>query len=327
MTHPSRTAALAAALAATTALALPLGAEAQTRLTLKSASSDSSYYVMTVQLGEMLREASGGDIQPTVEESQGSVQNVREAGRRSNPFFFTTPPSLLEAAWAGEDPIGESGDYSEVYTLFPMPFVTIHFVTRADTEITSIEGLAGATFIPGGTGTFCYQRSTTILDILGLTEQVDMVQTELDSAPAALRNRQADGYVTCSSHPTPQLQELATTTDVNILSFTEEQQQQLMEEDPLSGAVTIDAGTYPGQEEPVQTLGVPVGGYGVNIDAETARFLVEQFWQRRDSLAEENPWWAGVKPGMVSQLAAPLHPGVVNYYQERGVEMPERMQQ
>lgn len=77
-------------------------AEAQTRLVLKSASSDSSYYVMTVQLGEMLRAGEAVQVQPTVEESQGSVQNVTEAGRRDHPFLFTTPPSLLQTAWADQ---------------------------------------------------------------------------------------------------------------------------------------------------------------------------------------------------------------------------------
>ena len=79
-----------------TALALAAGVlgvlaaqpvSAQSRVTLKSASAESSYYVMTVQLAEMIREQSDGGVTPTVEESQGSVQNVREAARRPGAFF------------------------------------------------------------------------------------------------------------------------------------------------------------------------------------------------------------------------------------------------
>src|SRR3546814_3704270 len=76
-------------------------AAAQTRVTLKSATASSSYYVMMVQLGEVLRAETKGQIQATVEESQGSVQNVKEAGKRPGNFVFTTPPSLLAAARAG----------------------------------------------------------------------------------------------------------------------------------------------------------------------------------------------------------------------------------
>jgi uncharacterized protein len=300
-------------------------AAAETRLTLKSASSSSSYYVMTVQLAEMLRAESGGAILPTVEESQGSVQNVMEAGTRPGAFLFTTPPNLLEDAWAGNEPFDGGGDYAGIRTLFPMPFITIHFVVRADSGIERVEDLRGATFIAGGTGTFCATQTEAVLGLLGLTDEVETPEMELSGAPAALRNRQADGYATCSSHPTPQVQELASTLDVRILSFTEEEIARIVREYPTAGEVTIAAGTYAGQDEDIATVAVPVGAYGTNMDDETAAFIVEQFWTQRDALAEENPWWAGVGPELVAQLRAPLHPGVVDFYENRGVELPDEM--
>ena len=52
--------------------------QAETRVTYKSAKSTSSYYQMGVQIAEAMKEGTGGDIIVTVEESQGSVQNVME---------------------------------------------------------------------------------------------------------------------------------------------------------------------------------------------------------------------------------------------------------
>ncbi|MBK1669920.1 TRAP transporter substrate-binding protein [Rhodovibrio sodomensis] len=318
----------AAALTLAAGVLGPLAAEpaaAQSRVTLKSASAESSYYVMTVQLAEMIREQSEGEVIPTVEESQGSVQNVREAARRPGAFFFTTPPSLLHKAEQGAAPFDDGGDYSGIRTLFPMPFVTIHFVVRAETGIDNVTDLKGKTFIAGGTGTFCHQRSTAILDALGLSHAVDTPDMELSGAPAALRNKQAAGYVTCSSHPTPQLQELGTMVDLKLLSFTPEQRETLLAMGPGTGPVTIDASTYEWLQEPVQTVGVPVGGYAVNMDDTTAELIVEQFWRQREELAKENPWWAGVRTSQVQTLLAPLHPGVVDYYQSKGVEIPDAM--
>ncbi len=298
---------------------------ADTQLTLKSASSSSSYYVMTVQLAEMLRAESDGDIRPTVEESQGSVQNVMEAGTRPGAFLFTSPPNLIDDAFAGNEPFDQGGDYDGIRTLFPMPFITIHFVVRDDSGIESVSDLAGHTFIPGGTGTFCATQTATVLDLLDLSDDLDMPEMELAGAPDALRNNQADGYATCSSHPTPQVQELASTLDVRVLSFTEEERERIISENPAAGAVTIAGGTYSGQDEDVETVAVPVGAYGTNMDDETARFVVEQFWQQREGLAEENPWWAGVTSELVAQLSAPLHPGVIDFYEEQGVEIPDDM--
>ncbi|MEK9968919.1 MAG: TAXI family TRAP transporter solute-binding subunit, partial [Ferrovibrio sp.] len=105
---------------------VPSAAQAQSRVTLKSATASSSYYVMMVQLGEVLRTETKGQIQATVEESQGSVQNVKEGAKRPGNFVFTTPPSLLAAAREGKKPFeGETG-YDVIRTLFVMPYVTVH---------------------------------------------------------------------------------------------------------------------------------------------------------------------------------------------------------
>jgi uncharacterized protein len=298
---------------------------AETRLTLKSAASSSPYHVLTEQLAEMLRAESGGVILPIVAESPGPVQNVVEAGRQAGAFLFTAPPNLLADAWAAREPFDAGGDYDAIRTLFPMPFVTIHFVVRADSGIEGVDGLRGATFITGSAGTFCAMQTQAVLGLLGLAGEVETPEMELSRAPAALRNRQADGYATCSPHPMRQVRELASTLGIRILSFTEEERARIMREDPAAGATTIAAGTYAGQDEDVETVAVPVGAYATNVDAETAAFIVEQFWAQREALAKENPWWAAVAPDLVAQLRAPLHPGVVDFYAARGVEIPDAM--
>lgn len=312
------------ALTAVVAAAMALGgaaAQAETRVTLKSASSTSSYYVMMVQLGEMLLAQSDGMIQPTVEESQGSVQNVAEAGRRTGAFLFTTPPNLIDDALAGREPF-ESGEYGNIRTLFPMPFITIHMVVRADSDINSVADLAGRSFISGGTGTFCQRQVASIFETLGVADSVTAPEMELSGAPAALRNNQVDGYATCSSHPTPQVQELAATLPVRILSFSTEEQAAIMAANPGAGAVSIVAGTYAGIDSDIDTMAVPVGAYATNMDEATALAIVSAFWEQRENMAGTNPWWAGVTPELVPQLGAPLHEGVVAFYAERGVSMP-----
>ncbi len=315
-----RASAVAGAFATTLALT-GATAEAETRVTLKSASSTSSYYVMMVQLGEMLQAQSGGEILPTVEESQGSVQNVAEAGRRPGAFLFTTPPNLIANALAGREPF-EQGTYDGIRTLFPMPFITIHLVVRADSDINAVADLAGRSFISGGTGTFCQQQVAAIFETLGIADSVTAPEMELSGAPAALRNNQVDGYATCSSHPTPQVQELAATLDVRILSFTEEEQAAIIETNPGAGAVSIAGGTYAGIADDIATMAVPVGAYATNMDEATALAIVSAFWEQREEMAATNPWWSGVTPELVPQLGAPLHEGVVAFYAERGVDMP-----
>lgn len=321
---------LVARLAIATALAAVAAAPAmaQTRVTLKSATASSSYYVMMVQLGEVLRAETKGQIQATVEESQGSVQNVKEAAKRPGNFVFTTPPSLIANARGGQKPFeGETG-YDDIRTLFVMPYVTVHFVVREDSGVKQIADLAGKDFISGGRGTFCDGRTRTIFKLLGLEDKVNFVDVELASADNALKNRKITGYATCSSHPTPQLQELATTTAIRILPISAQQAETLVKNDPSSSPITIAKGTYKGVDVDVPTVGVPVGAYATTrMDDATAYAIVKAFWAKKDEMAKTNPWWAAVKPDLIGALGnTRLHPGALKYYKEAGVTVPAAMQ-
>lgn len=318
---------LAASVVALTVGLAPGEARAQTRVTLKSATSSSSYYVMMVQLAEVLRGETKGQIQATVEESQGSVQNVKEAAKRPGNFVFTTPPSLIASARTGKKPFeGETG-YDVIRTLFVMPYVTVHFVVREDSGVKSIDDLAGKDFISGGSGTFCDGRTRTIFKLLGLEGKVNFVDVELASADNALKNRKVTGYATCSSHPTPQLQELATTTAIRILPISPAQAEVLAKNDPASSPITIAAGTYKGVPA-VPTVGVPVGAYATTkMDDATAYAITKAFWAKKDEMAKTNPWWAAVTPDLIDALGnTKLHPGALKYYKEAGVAVPASMQ-
>ncbi|MBN2751118.1 MAG: TAXI family TRAP transporter solute-binding subunit [Rhodospirillaceae bacterium] len=304
---------------------LPAPAEAATQITLKSAKTTSSYYMMMVQLAEMMKKASKGEIVPTVEESQGSVQNVKESFVRPGNFLFTAPPSLIADARAGNKPFaGQPHDTARA--LFLIPGITVHFVVRTETGITSIPDLAGHTFVSGGKGTFCEKSVTKALNVLGLTDKVKVEAVELSAASSAMRNGKIDGFATCSAHPTPQLVELATTNDLTILSFTDAERDAIIKMNPMYAPLTLPAGTYKGQDKNISTLAMPVGAYGTAaMDDKTAYTITKTFWEWKSKLAADNPWWKGVTKEMVPLLGAKVHPGAATYYAEIGLKIPDSM--
>lgn len=299
-------------------------AEAQTPVTLKSAKTATSYYMMTVQLAEMLKKADPTFL-PTVEESQGSVQNVKESFIRPGNFVFTAPPSLIADARAGKAPFeGQARDTAR--TLFVMPGITVHFVVRNEAGIKSVSDLAGHTFVSGGKGTFCEQSVNRILAVLDLTDKVKTEAVELGAASSAIRNGKIDGFATCSAHPTPQLVELATTNDLSVLSFTDAERDKIVAMNPMYAPMTLPANTYKGQSKPVATLAMPVGAYGTDkMDDKAAYAITKIFWEWKDKLAADNPWWSGVNKDMVSLMGAKVHPGAAKYYAEAGVSLPGSM--
>ena len=96
---------------------------AETRVTYKSAKSTSSYYQMAVQIAQGMKAGSNGEVIVTVEESQGSVQNVMEVIARKGNYVFTTPPVLIKLARGGKAMFKDKTNprFDEIRALFPIP--------------------------------------------------------------------------------------------------------------------------------------------------------------------------------------------------------------
>ncbi len=294
-------------------------ARAETRVTYKSAKSTSSYYQMGVQIAEAVNKASDGEVVVTVEESQGSVQNVKEAPKRGGSYVFTTPPGLVKLATAGKAMFegDDSAAYESIRGLFPIPFLTMHLVVREDAGIDGWADLEGKTILLGK-GSFGAREGEKYLGLFGLEGKVELADAELNSAVPALQNGQIDGFVTAGSYPAPNVMEAAAGTGIKLLSMSDEQIA-MTKRDRL----VIPAGTYDGVETDVATTTLPVAAYATTeMDEATAYQLTKAFWEGKDEMAETAPWWNAITPELLSVIGAPLHPGAVKYYKEAGVELP-----
>ena len=303
--------AIGAALAITTA-------HADTRVTFKAAKTGSSYYQMSVQFAEAVKAATGGATIVTVEESQGSVQNVMEAAARSGNYIFTSPPALVSAARNGAGPFKDraSPRFGEIRALFPVPSLTMHFVMRADSGVRSIGDLAGKKLLLGK-GSFGADEGAKYLKLFGLEGKVELANVELSNAVPALKNGQIDGFVTAGSWPAPNVIEAAAGTGVTILSLSDEEIAQTKRT-----RLTIPAGTYPGQQSDVVTTSLPVVVYATTqMDDDTAYMLTKAFWTQRARMGQEAAWWKGVEPAMLQNVDGKIHPGAARYYGEVGVDL------
>ncbi|NDR55647.1 TAXI family TRAP transporter solute-binding subunit [Pseudoruegeria sp. M32A2M] len=298
-------------------------ANAETRITYKSAKSTSSYYQMGVQIAEAMKSASGGDIIVTVEESQGSTQNVMEVRARGGDYVFTTPPVLVKLAQGGKAMFEGKGDpsFDEIRALFPIPSLTMHFVMSADSGATSFADLEGKTILLGK-GSFGAREGEKYLGLFGLEGKVEIADVELSNAVPALKNGQIDGFVTAGSWPAPNVVEAAASTGVTVLSLDDEQVAATKRTQ-----LTIPAGTYAGQEADITTTSLPVVTYTTTkMDDDTAYALTKAFWEAKADMAGAAPWWNGVTDGLMANISGKIHPGAARYYKEAGIELtPEQM--
>jgi len=294
--------------------------QAETRVTYKSAKTGSSYYQMGVELSEAMKAGTDGGIVMTVEESQGSVQNVMEVRARGGDYVFTTPPALVNLAQGGKAMFEGKGDpsFDNIRALFPIPSLTMHFVMSQASETAGIDDLSGKIILLGK-GSFGATEGEKYLTLFGLDGKVQIADAELSNAVAALKNGQIDGFVTAGSWPAPNVIEAAASTPVNVLSMTPDQIAQTKRT-----AITIPAGTYAGQDKDIQTTSLPVVAYTTTaMDDDTAYTLTKTFWESRDRLAASAKWWAGVNEGLMENITTEIHPGALRYYQEAGISVPD----
>ncbi|WP_417616897.1 TAXI family TRAP transporter solute-binding subunit [Oceanisphaera sp.] len=309
--------------AATLALASAVfSAHADTRVTYKSASAGTAYYQMGVELSEAIRQGTDDAIILTLEESQGSVQNVMEVMARQGNYVFTTPPALVNQAMAGEGAFAKRQHprFQEIRGLFPIPSITMHFVLAGDEGVTDISALEGKHLLIGR-GSFGAREAARYLTLFGLEDSVKIADAAIGSGPDALKNGQVDGFATASSFPSPNVIETAASMPVTLISLTDEQIEQ-------TGAPrqTIPGGTYPGVAEDVETTSLPVIAYTTtSMEDDTAYTLTKTFWERRDAMAEEAAWWSSITPGMLTNMTGKLHPGALRYYEEAGFVVPDTL--
>jgi len=292
---------------------------AETRVTYKSAKSTSSYYQMGVQIAEAMKQASSGQIIVTVEESQGSVQNVMEAAVRQGNYVFTTPPVLIKLAQNGGGAFKgkENPRFNEIRALFPIPSLTMHFVLRADSGVTKMSDLAGKTLLLGK-GSFGAREGAKYLKLFGLEGKVKLANVELNNAVPALKNRQIDGFVTAGSYPAPNVIEAAAGTGITVLSMTSDQVKK-----SKRTRLVIPAGTYPGVNQDIVTTSLPVVAYTISqMSDETAYELTKNFWKQNSAMANSATWWKGVTTKMLENVYGNIHNGALRYYDEIGVSVP-----
>ena len=291
---------------------------AETRITYKSAKSTSSYYQMGVELSEAVKNGTNSTITMTLEESQGSVQNVMEVKGRTNNYVFTTPPVLVKLARGGKAMFKDKSHprFDEIRALFPIPSLTMHFVMSDKSGVKDFAGMEGKTILLGK-GSFGAKEGAKYLKLFGLEGKVDLAEVELSNAVPALKNGQIDGFVTAGSYPAPNVIEAAASAGVTVLSLTDDQIKA-----SKRTRLTIPAGTYAGQTGDIQTTSLPVVAFTTtDMSDDVAYTLTKAYWESKKSLGSAAKWWNGVDLDMLANVLTEIHPGAKRYYQEVGATL------
>jgi TRAP transporter TAXI family solute receptor len=302
----------------------PEAAPPQEPVVLRAGKADSAYHGLALELAAALNQPENGAPKISVEESQGSVQNVIDAIHDQQRALFTSPPNVIFEARRGDKPYGKDPAYREIRALFPIPFQAMHWVVRQDSGVQGFADLATRPFIPGANGTFAERQTAALLKILGLDNQVQLIDIDSSAAPAALKSKQVIGFATAGPYPIASLASLAGEVPISLLTLTPEQLSQELASDGTTVPLTIPAGTYPGVDRDTVTVALPAGIFTTtHLSDALAYRITKAFWTARPRLAENAHAWAAVTEDGLKVLGTKLHAGALQYYREAGVTVPE----
>lgn len=133
---------------------------------------------------------------------------------------------------------------------------SIQIVVSADSDIQSVADLVGKKVSIGEEESGVLRNAEIILETYGIApEKIDAKHLSFKDAAAALKAGEIDAFFCTAGIPTPSISELAASKSIRILPLGQSDMTRIMNLHPELTASEIPAGTYPGQDSTIQTLG------------------------------------------------------------------------
>ncbi len=261
-------------------------------------------------------------IRCSVESTGGSVFNINTM--RSGELDFGVAQSDWQYhAVKGTKVFEKDGAFKElraVFSVHPEPFTVL---ARKEANITKFEDFKGKRFNIGNPGSGTRASMEELLSAMGWTTASFGLASELkaDEHGAALCDNKIDGFFYGVGHPSANIQDPITTCGAKLVSLTGPAVDKLVASSPFYAKVDIPGGLYAGNPNPTPTYGVLATFVTTaKVPDETVYQLVKAVFDNFDEFKKLHPAFAHLDPKRMIKdgLAAPLHPGAVRYYKEKG---------
>ena len=301
------------------ALSLTAVASAATYMSVATGGTTGTYYAVGGALASAVTKE--GKIQCTAETGNASVANVNLIATKGIEIAFVQNDITY---WAVNGQLMFEGkpikNIRAVASLYPEH---IQVVTAKESGINKISDLKGKRVGVGAPGSGVEGDVQAIFKVAGLTYG-DLKKADfLDFAATASRfkDNQIDAGFVVAGYPTAAIMDLTTTKDVNLLSFDAAFLKKLHKAYPFFVASKIPAKTYRGIDKDTMTpavMAILITNDSVP-EEDIYNFLTAMFKNLDDIAAVHAKGKEITLKGALNGLTAPLHPGAVKFYKEKGL--------
>jgi uncharacterized protein len=317
---PSRRLAIAS-LCALAALLTPARAE-QKFVTIGTGGVTGVYYAVGGAICRLMnKNRAETGLRCSVESTGGSVFNAN-AIKAGELDFGLAQSDVQFNAVKGEGPFkgNADADLRAVFSVHPEPFTVL---ARRDAGVKQFADFKGKRFNIGNPGSGTLSSMEELLKQLDWTKADFSLAAELkaDEQGTALCDNKIDGFFYGVGHPSAAIQDPTIACGAKLISLTGPAVDALVKEHPYYAKATIPGGMYANNPDPTQTYGVLATVVtSAKVSDDTVYALVKAVFENFDEFKKLHPAFATLDPkAMIKNgLSAPLHPGAVKFYKEKG---------
>lgn len=318
-----------AAAAAAIPLALAAAAHAQVfQISMPLGGTAGTFYTQGAAIADFINSRSDAmRIVPST--SGGSIENIRLVGSGQAEFGMGFEGDIYDA-WTGQGPFQQS--YQEYRQLGPAQQTTgWNFIVLASSDIDSVEDLVGRDFVSGAPGSGSAANADLFLRHIGIFDGIKPAYYPWGELPQMLTDGDIDGFNRTGGAPAAFAQEIDASHPIRILDLEPQMDASgFLEKYPFFTKFKIPAGTYSGQEEDATTFGQGVQWIvHKDVPDEVVRNFMELAYSEEAAqhLDRLYPDHAHRDKDWLKTLYVPMHPAAAEFWRERGVDIPDPLQE
>ena len=196
-------------------------------------------------------------------------------------------------------------------------------LARKESGVKKFEDFKGKRFNVGNPGSGTRLTIDMLMTALGMKTGDFSLTSELkpDEHGAALCDNKIDGFGFVVGSPAANIQDPTTTCGAKLVAVSGPQVDKLVKDYPYFAHATIPGGVYPGNPEATKTFGVMASFVtSAKVPDNVVYAMVSAVFDNFEEFKKLHPAFSNLDPkDMVgSGMSAPLHPGAVKYYKEKG---------
>lgn len=303
---------------------------------LATASTGGTYYPVGVAIATLVKVKlqPGENIGMSAISSAGSGENVRLL-REGEAQFGILQGLFGYYAATGTGPVAESGPQTHLRSITQLWPNVEQFIIAADAvetgTLADVAKLTGQAMALGSQNSGTIGSNAALMEGFGIdiNTDFDLMFAGYGPSAEALQNGQVKGISTPAGVPTGAVSQLLASAgdSVKFLNVTPEELAMADNGKNLWTPYLIPAGTYPGQTEDITTIAQPnFLATHMDIPEENVYLITKTIYENLAFLQAIHPATKEMTiETALAGLPLPLHPGALRYYQEIGIDVPERL--